>query len=326
VFKFWKLADGQCLYFGPDGGGGGGDEAGAGDDDGGHEAEASTGLEHPDFVVPGGEDGSDAGEGDATGQGAGDLATGAKKKPAEPVENVPKHRLDDVIRQRDEFGGRVTSQEAELKKLRALVAGALGITDPDAPAKPRELTAREQAVQKKLFELIPGLEHIKDLVDQKESLLGLAASVPDFERQNKQYWDRVAKSTMDALDASVAKTMLGDGKTAKDLPKEIQARFRRDFFNWVQNDAERQGRYESLDATLIEDFAKEVDATLVAPLRRRYGADVVNRAKAAGKLPIGGSSSAPVSGQKPKEKPSLDEDTVADAAWTNFKERQSAAG
>lgn len=322
MFKFWKLADGQCLYFSPDDGGGGG----AMDDDGGGESqEASDGLEHPDFEAPvGDDDAAGDGQGDPADRGAGDSAP-RRRQPAAPIESIPKHRLDEVIRQRDEFGGRLSSQESELRKLRSIVAGALGIQDPNAPGQPRELTPREKAVQKKLFELVPGLEHIGDLVAQRESLLGLAESVPDFERQNKQYWDRVAKSTMESLDGAVAKAMLGPNKSVKDLSKEAVGRFRRDFFSWVSDDEVRRDRYESLDAALIEEYVKEVDASLIAPLRRRYGADVMGRAGRIAALPVGGNSSAPVANQKPKQRPELDEDAVADAAWQNFKERQAAA-
>ena len=319
--KFWNLTSSWQFFSPDDGGGGGGGAVDDGDSGGGGE-EASAGIEHPEFQMPGG--GDDDGGGDADdGAGVGDQPAG-RRKPT-PAEMIPKHRLDEVIGQRDYIGQRYSQTEAEVKKLRAIVANALGIKDPDSPAPPRELSARELAVQKRLYELIPGLEHIKDLVENRESLLGLAQSVPDFERQNKQYWDRVAKSTMTSLDNGVAAAMLGKGRTSKDLGVKAASRFRRDLFEWVQSDQERLDRYEGLDPNLVEDYVKEVDETLIAPLRRRYGADAMSRYRAVENLPVGGHSSAPVGTPKPKGKAAPDEDAAADAAWANFKERQAAA-
>ena len=137
--------------------------------------------------------------------------------------------------------------------------------------------------------------------------------------------DRVAKSTMTSLDNGVAAAMLGKGRTSKDLGVKAASRFRRDFFEWVQSDQERLDRYEGLDPNLVEDYVKEVDETLIAPLRRRYGADAMSRYRAVENLPVGGHSSAPVGTPKPKGKAAPDEDAAADAAWANFKERQAAA-
>jgi len=161
------------------------------------------------------------------------------------------------------------------------------------------------------------------LADKAEVLEGLVNSVPDFERQNKQYWDRVATTMVGGMEAQLAPLYLGEGKTAKDMPKEVSQRLRRDFFSWVQASEERITRYESLDEALISDFVTEYDQQMLAPLRRRFGADTLARSRGAARLPVGGNSSAPTSTPKPKSKP-LDEDSAADAAWKNFQERVSA--
>lgn len=332
MLKFWKLFDGQTLFFeAPDSGGGGGDggdggDAGDGGDGGG---EASDGLEHPDFKMPGGTDDGAAGDGGGEGDQGGQEGGGAarKPKPKGAVESVPKHRLDEVIRSNADLKRQLANLEAENKRFKGGILASLGVRDPDAPAEPKQLTDRERAIQKRLMELIPGLgnlDKLSKLVEKSDVLESLVASVPEFTKQNERYWDQVAKTMAGAMETALAPLLLGEGKTAKDLSKDQQLRFRREFAAWVQGSDERIDRYESLDSTLVDDFVKELEDMVVAPLRRRYGADTLNRSGNASRLPVGGNSSAPVGSRKPNEKKALSEDDAADAAWKNFKERVAA--
>ncbi len=329
MFNFWRFLNGPTLYFDAmddlGGGGGGGGEL---------EEEAPIG-EHPDFETPEGvggtgeegvKPGAPAGNGERRAAGEeGEQPVGGRKPGQQPVENVPKHRLDAVIQQRDTLQTEITSTKTELKRLQRLVGASLGIVDPDAPGQPKVLSDREKAIQARILELVPWLKNLQGLSEKAESLAGLAESAPDFERQTKQYWGRVAQQMLDGMEASIAPLILGEGKKATDLSPEMKARYRVDFFNWVQADPKRVDRYEAVDRSLVDDYRKELDDYFVGPVRRQYGAGVVTRQKQVAKLPVGGNSSAPVAGGKPKPK-LADEDAAADAAWTNFQERQQARG
>ena len=322
MFKFWRFLNGPTLLFDAvdDGGGGGGEE---------YDSDQPTG-EHPEFDVPdlGGADNNGARAGSATGNeddaagASGDKPAG-KKSGQPPADVIPKHRLDAVIARERALQQRYAATDAEVKRLKALLAANLGIVDPNAPPSAKPLNDREKAIQARILELVPWLKDLQALAGNAEVLSGLAASAPDFDRQTKQYWNRVAATYMDSVDASIAPLILGEGKTAKDLTPQLRGRYRTDFLNWVQSDPDRVTRYESIDRTLVDDYRKELDDTFVAPVRRQYGADQVNRQKRTANLPVAGSSSAPVAGKKDTPKP-VDEDAAADAAWKNLQERLAA--
>jgi hypothetical protein len=92
----------------------------------------------------------------------------------------------------------------------------------------------------------------------------------------------------------------------------------------VQAEEARVERYEALDQTLLDEYRKEIDDTVVAPLRRQYGASALSRSRQVDKLPVAGGSGTPTRTPKPKAEP-LDEDSAADAAWANLQERLTAA-
>jgi hypothetical protein len=325
MLRFWKLIGQPTLFFfDPDDGGGMGadDDPHDGDDPGG------GAEDHPDFAIPAGVGGAEDGDEPAVAASA-KPAGKAGEKPAgksggEPVESVPKHRFDEVIGQRDDFQRKYDAHEVELQKLRRLIGASLGITDPADEGKPKPLTPREQAIQQRMYALVPGLENILKLSDKVDALAGIAQSMPDFDRQNKQYWTRVARSMFDGMEAKIAPLLLGERKTVTDMDPKMRARYRADFVQWVQSDEQRVDRYEALDQSLIDDYRKEIDDTVVAPLRRQYGASALTRSRAVDKLPVAGGSGTPTRTPKPKAEP-MDEDAAADAAWKNLQERISAA-
>lgn len=327
MLKFWKIVGGPTLFFdAPDSGGGGGaadedagDEGGGGGDEGGH----------PEFQIPAGVGAGDEGEGaaDSGGDGSADDDQGGEagraggKRTGQP-EMIAKYRYDEVNQRFSALTEQATKDRAELARLRAVVAGALGITDPSKPV-PRELGEREKAIKARLEQLFPELAVLRELAEQKDGLLGLAKSAPEFQRQNKAFWDRVATNMLDGVESAIAPLLLGEGKTAKDMNEKARARWRMDFVSWVDSDPRRVDRYQALDRTLIDEYREEIEETTVNPLRRQFGAGTIKRASAAARLPVGGSSSAPVSTGKKTTVPK-DEDAAADAAWKNLQERLNA--
>lgn len=323
MFKFWML-NGlrvQMLHDDPSDGGGGGGE-GIADD------LPPTG-EHPDFDIPGGvgrgEEGSvddDPAPQPRAQPRAGDPAGRGRQ---EPVETVPKHRLDEVIAARDEIAERLATTDKELARFKKLIGASLGIVDPDAPDAPKPLTEREQALQARILQLLPPwVGKLQKIADKVDVLDDVAAQMPDFSNQNKQYWTRVARQMCDGMEAKVAPLFLGKGKAAGDMSPEMRARYRSDFFQWVQSNDKRMERYEGLDNSLIDDYAKELDATVVAPLRRQYGAAALTRSREVARLPVSGGAGTPTRTPQPRPKP-VDEDEAADRAWANLQERLQEA-
>jgi hypothetical protein len=325
MLRFWKLC-GQptwFLYDAPGEGGGGG----AGDGDGeGADEDPTPESDHPDFETPAGVGGPEDDEPPAEDPKRPPVKAGERPAgpgPREPVETIPKYRLDETIAERDALKSRVAATDAELAKLKRLVGASLGIVDPDNEGKPRPLTPREQAIQKRMFELVPGLQNILKLSEKTDALASLAESMPDFTKQNEQYWGRVARSMYDGMEAKVAPLFLGDGKTVADMTPAARNRLRTDFANWVQSDPTRADRYEALDQTLIDDYRTELEDTYITPVRRQLGAGALTRSRQVSRLPVSGGSGAPTRTPKPKAEP-MDEDAAADAAWKDFQGRMQA--
>jgi hypothetical protein len=320
--RIWKFLDGLQPCYAPDDGAGGGDDGGDG-----------VVGEHPEFDVPegvgtGDDGGEDSGNPPAPPQARQPLAAGGAggRQPVEPPEEtVPRHRLNEVIQQRNEYFRQFEEHRQETEKLRRFIAQALGIQDPNAPPAAKALTPREQAIQQRIFELVPWLKDLQGLAANAQTLTELVGTMPAFERQSKQYWTRVASSTFEDLESKIAPVILGAGKKAADLDDRAKARYRQDFFNWIQMDARRVERYEAIDRSLIDEFVKDVDETVVQPLRRQYGAGALQRARQAGRLPVAGNGSAPVQPVRQSAVPK-DADEAADRAWENLQDRLNAGG
>lgn len=321
----------QPLFNSPDdGSGGGADDFGGGDGGGGGP------VEHPDFEIPGGVGGSDDGQGDddqrrgegeppARGaQNGGTPPRGQNQPAGQPPDGfIPKYRLDDVIRQNQTLQDQLRSMNDADRKLKMQLAAAFGITDPNNP-QPRALSDKEKAIQARIFELIPGLDKLLPLAAKAGELNTVLERVPEFSRQNDAYWQRLAKSTMTSVENAIAPALLGEGKTAKDLSPGQVKRFRSDFFSWVQSDRELQSRYLSGDSGLVADYVKELEETVLAPMRRQNGARAIAGDRRRQNLPIGGSNGTPTSGGSQTPKP-LDEDAAASLAWKRAQEAIAAA-
>lgn len=326
-FFGWSSRIMEPLSQTPDDGAGGGD----GGDDAGF-----TG-EHPDFAFPGGGNAGDDGGGDPArapaaaaagrpaapnaGGGEGDPAGRPGGQPHGTTEMVPGYRLEEVVGQRNELQKRIDAIEAENKRFKSLIAGSLGITDPNDP-NPKPLDARQQQIADRILELLPWLKDLKGLAGKVESLNGLADSVPDFQRQNQAYWKRLAVRMMSGVEEAIAPVLLGEGKKPSDLAQATKDRYRADFIRWVQADEKKVDRYEGGDLTLIDDYRKELDAEL-APTRRATGAAALAAGRKRATLPVAGTGTAPI-GQAPKKPESLDEDSAAQAAWDRLKELTTA--
>lgn len=258
---------------------------------------------------------------------------------AEPgTEAIPKYRLDETIAQRDQAARAVqvqheiiTEQRQQLQTMQAMITRLMGGEQvpampgaPAAAAKP-VLSEGDQKIVDRFYQLFPQMREIEKLLPHTESLLKVTSEVvPQLQQSSKAHWERVSHHMYGLVDDGVAKVMLGEGKTGKDLGPEAQTRFRNDFYVWLQQDRSRQERYASLDASLISDFASELEHTYVAPVRQRYGATVTQRAAAAAALPTGGGGAAPVVAKPPVHNPK-DEDATHKEAWDRVVQMRQTA-
>lgn len=251
-------------------------------------------------------------------------------------EAIPKYRLDETIAQRDEASRAVrvqheiiTEQRQQIATMQAMVTRLMGGEQP-APGAPAvqpktPLSEGDQKIVDRFYQLFPQMREIEKLLPHTESLLKVTSEVvPQLQQSTKAHWERVGHHMYGLVDDGVAKVMLGEGKTGKDLAPEAQSRFRNDFYTWLQQAPSRQQRYANLDATLVSDFASELEHTYVAPVRQRYGASVTQRAAAATNLPTGGGGAAPVVAKPPTHNPKDEEGTHSEAWNKVLQLRQTA--
>jgi hypothetical protein len=254
-------------------------------------------------------------------------------------ETIPKYRLDETIQQRDQATSAVriqhdiiTEQRQQIATMQAMVNRLMNGEQP-VPGAPAAVTPTktplsegDQKIVDRFYQLFPQMREIEKLLPHTESLLKVTSEVvPQLQQSTKAHWERVSNHMYGLVDDGVAKVMLGDGKTGKDLTPESQQRFRNDFYIWLQQDRGRQQRYANLDASLVSDFASELEHTYVAPVRQRYGASVTQRAAAAVALPTGGGGAAPVVAKPPSAHNPKDEEGTHNEAWSRVVQMRQTA-
>lgn len=289
-------------------------------------------MEHPEYDVPNLSTEHEATENPVVEspeeQGVGDPDPQAERD----VEGnlIPKHRLDEVIAQR-EAERQVLAREraeraaerAELDRLRKLASVAFG---GESPAEGKPLDPRVKAARDRLLEVMPELRDVLELASKKADLLGVAGELPHIQQSTQNYWKRVASMTVDKVADNLAPLLLGDGKSGTDLTPAQRGKLQRDFLAWIEDDdsGERAQRYEGLDAKLADEFRDYVDGIYgFSSIRRTQNAAALAAGRAAGRLPVSGSSSAPVVAAPDNKKPQTD-DEAADLAWRHAQAAMAA--
>ena len=253
---------------------------------------------------------------------AGAPATGVPPAAGEPeeeyFERFPKRRLLELVTQRNEALASAKTLQEIVDKVVAAQRGGQPAGQP-TDGQPAAPDPKKQAILARLYEVAPEL---KGLIERAQDVLAAAEMLPQQKQQIEARWNVVAQRTIGTLFDNAAKTLLGDGKTGKDLTPVAQRRLHADFSHWCMADQSRVTRYENEDPALVGEFLAEVRATYVDPLRRAAVAPAVARAKTAAALPQAGGA-APVA--TPQPKPNLDdEDAVHARGWAVLQEQRAA--
>lgn len=231
----------------------------------------------------------------------------AQQPQQQPGRQLPDYRVE-AIRTRNEL----TALKTENDRFKNVIAQALGI-NPANGQQVEQPDPRTTKLRETIFGLIPEL---KEFIDKKANLLRMAEAAPVWQQQNESYWQNVATRTLSSVFDSVAKVMLGEGKTGKDLEPEFVEDLQDSFLKWCERDrtGQRIARYEGQDPTLVSDFLKAFSARYVDPVRRSASATVQQRGQVAQQLPVSGPAGMPAASQPPQTNLN-DEDAVHGRGW-----------
>jgi hypothetical protein len=198
--------------------------------------------------------------------------------------------------------------------------------EPDIP--PEELE-RRQTILQQLFEVVPGLQRVLALADKTEAIERWLASSQQAAETQAQRIERYTEYTLARLHDAVAPLVLGEKRpdgsssTGKHLSEDQRYIIQNAFVRWIGVDPERRDRYDSGDERLRDEFVEYFKQAWVAPFARTPQAQALERQQRIGRLPVAGTSSAPVS-QGPPKLDLNDEDAVLRAAWAHTRAQMGA--
>ena len=243
----------------------------------------------------------------------------------DPSANLPEYRREAIAnREKQELQSRIDRLERLLDQQNQPKVEAI------APKPGQELSPEQKAVQDKFFTLFP---QAKTLFEKAEQILRAADVAPGIAAQAEAADNHRAESALRTVTDTVAKRILGDGKTGANLRPEFRRRITSAFASWTGVDyldqpdkmpAEMQARalrYQNGDATLFDEFAKDFHSDFT-PVNRPERVAAANRASV--KSPRGGPASAPPPAS-PKLPKSDDEDDLHNAAFRSLR-ADAAAG
>lgn len=231
----------------------------------------------------------------------------------------------------------VTAFNRQLLEQNAALIAQLRGGQPATPAQPAApepppLSPQDIAIRDRLYGVIPELKMLAELVAKKDAILGAADAVPQItadrtaaQKAQDDYWSSYRDQQFSAAWDTVAKDMLGEGKTGKDLDPMLQSMIANAFVRWVTSDAARAARYERQDQQLLGEFAAHYRALAIAPLRRTENVAAITAAETAPPMPRGGPSTTPSSPAPTPPAPAKDEDAMYSSSWRTFQERNRAA-
>lgn len=236
---------------------------------------------------------------------------------------IPAYRLEQV---QQKFERELEAQRRRAETLEAMVRNVLGGRDPRGQDDRPALTPEQDRLRKEFLKLFPEFNELLPLGSKAKDILGLAERAPGWDRDNEQYWQRVATSTTKRL-STAASTALG----VKELDAETEGILVDAFINWVKADRtnERHDRYEGQDGALVTEFLNFYTGRFRAPQQRQQNANAIRKAQAQKQLPRGGQSSSrvppPPTGAKKKDSDSDDPfDSVGSRAWNALQADQDA--
>lgn len=249
---------------------------------------------------------------------AADAAPAGEAPPADepPVEQIPKYRLDEAIAQRDYLQGMIQHQQAQIAALMQRMPMQPPAAQPERP----QLSEQDIKIRDRLYAVIPELAllgQLRELVENREAIMGAAQAVPAWQSAETQYWDRYAENSHQSIGDAAAAYLLGQGKTTKDLNEHTRTGLRSSFIRWVTSDPTRAMRYEREDPSLPKEFWGAYRAAVYDPLRRDGQATLLNQQPP--RLPQGGGGSPAASGTPPAARPPAapadDDDAIHARAW-----------
>jgi hypothetical protein len=221
-------------------------------------------------------------------------------------DRVPSYRIretrDQVTRQlTDQFNAERAQLKREMEQYQAQVRALVGVNPPQAQTE-------EEAIRAQFNKLFPGLAKMES---NQEVYERLAEQADQLRVTTENYWSNHGRQTMDTL-FKQAETDLGAplNQTAKGI-------LHGSLVSWLQADPARAARYET-DPSIVNDFWKEYQSSLIEPSRRSVAAGVAGRAAAVATLPQN-----PVSGGVPTSQPAAlpkGLDDKANLAWARFQQ------
>lgn len=255
----------------------------------------------------------------APGAGTPPAPTGGAPAGQPPETQIPQYRLDEVSRQRDEYRVLVERQQQQIDFLMQRFGQPQAPPPPAAP-EPPQLTPQDIAIRDRLYAIVPGLNRLAEMLpflEHREAIMGAAEAVPTWRSAENQYWDRYANDTVVAIADEVAKLVVGDGKTARDLDPETVAGIRASFTAWVTRDPQRAMRYEREDPSIPKEFWGWYKAKHFDPIRRTQQAAALTQEPP--RVPQGGGGAPAASQTPPAQRPANnngdDEDAIHRSAW-----------
>jgi len=261
-----------------------------------------------------------------------DAAPAPAQPPAGPPaeEMFPKHRYDAVAQRAAAAEQRAAQAVAMLERLIMMQAqNAQAARPPAEPELPPEELQRRQDILGQLFEVVPGLQRVLALADKTDAIeRWLSHSQQSMESQSERL-NRYAEYTITRLHDAIAPLVLGEKRpdgtapNGKHLSEDQQHVIQQAFVRWVGVDHGRRDRYDNGDEGLRDEFVEHFKNTWVAPFSRGPQAQAVERQQRVNRLPVGGTSSAPVT-QGPKKLDLNDEDAVFRAGWAHTKAQLNA--
>jgi hypothetical protein len=238
----------------------------------------------------------------------------------ETGESVPIYRLNEVIERERATKAENARLLAEVTRLRTAPPPAA--TPPPAAVPPVAAVPEDPttvALRTRLEEVIPGLKRLSDLVklaDRAGDLDSMRTATEAHRRATETFFDQHTSAQLATLHGRAA-TLLGEGKTAADLPEMTRQTLTSAFARWVSDDPERTARYERLDTKLEEEFWTVYKAAVFDPVRRTQSVAAI----AAGErpaLPVGGTATSPVAPAPPTRPAASDEDAIHARSWNEF--------
>lgn len=240
---------------------------------------------------------------------------------------LPKYRYDEAVAGRAEAERRL-DQMATL--FQALLARQ-GASEPTAtqPALTPEEQERRERILAQLEEVAPGLRDILGLRDSIADIRETIKWIKSQQASTAQNYQEFNEYMINGAVEKVAPLLVGEKNaqgqptTAANLTPIRRATIRQTFIEWIGETRERVARYNRGDESLRDEFAAEFRKEWVDPFQQGTAAARIGRQQQRDKLPIGGTSSAPVTTGPPKLNLN-DEDAVYKAAWAHTKAQQAA--